>query len=105
MQKFKKWLKDYKITRSVFCFSILTSLDRNARNLAMSGRKFRLSNTCWKSALETVNYLDFQAPSITVVCYGNIKFCLEFFYKVQNILSMLWVAGFFVILLINAYLL
>ena len=65
--KIKKMVKHYKITRSVFCFPILRSLDRNARNSAMSGHKFRLSNTCLKSALKTVNYLGFQAPKITAV--------------------------------------
>ena len=65
--KIKKMVKHYKITRSVFCFPILTSLDINARNSAMTGHKFRLSKMCLKSALKTVNYLDFQAPSITVV--------------------------------------
>ena len=52
---------------SVFCFPILAPLNRNARNSAMFGHKFRLSNTCLKSALKTVNYLDFQARNITVV--------------------------------------
>ena len=65
--KIKKMVKNYKITRSVFCFSILTSLDINARNSAMTGHKFRLSKMCLKSALKTVNYLDFQTSSITVV--------------------------------------
>ena len=134
--KIKKRVKHYKITRSVFCFPILASLDRNARNSAISGHKFWSSNTCLKLALKTVNYLDFQAPRITVAYEGNehlnfrkflsnIKkepvafwksdvlsiswsevskkwiFCsnltqiiyLEFFCKVQNILSVLWMAG------------
>ena len=66
-----KMVKHYKITGSLFCFPILAPLDRNARNSAMSGHKFRLSNTCLKSVLKTVNYLDFQVPSITVVYQGN----------------------------------